>query len=90
MTYGDRKLLWTGKSFCFDSLGYYCELQHNPYKKSMFSLGKQTKPVDIVETKVYKMDKIHTIEFRKKYTKNGIDKSLLKNPVSTVSGRITQ
>lgn len=65
-------------------------MQYNPYKKSMFSFGKQTKEVDILESKIYKMDKIHTIEFRKKFTKNGVDKSLLQNPVSTVSGRMTQ
>lgn len=53
LTYGDRKFNLSGKGFCYDNSGKYCEITYNPDKKSMFSFNKQSKPTDSIEGHIY-------------------------------------
>ena len=41
LAYGDRKFSYSGKGFYYDNQGHFAEITFNPYKKGMFSFGKQ-------------------------------------------------
>ena len=90
LAYGDRKFSYIGKSYCYDNKGHYGEMMFNPYKKSMFSFGKQVKEVDIVEGNIFQVPQDQIDSFRAKFNKEGIAKKYLNNSLSRISGRYTQ
>lgn len=66
------------------------DLEFNPYKKGIFSFGKQSHPSDWFEGTIVKTSPAFVKKFRSNKKKEGPSKGEIAQVIATVNGQVTQ